>query len=921
MPDVYERFLERYKKYTEIQSLAISQVAEGRNCLIIAPTGSGKTEAAVLPLLDRLSKEQDRRGVRVLYITPLRALNRDMVRRLEELCSGIGVSIAVRHGDTEQKERNRQQRMAPQVLVTTPESLQSMLPTKGMGPALRNVMAVVVDEIHELYSNKRGAQLSVALERLAELAPGFQRIGISATVGDPSAVGAFMCNGADCKLIAASRQRGMDIKIEMPRSTAQPDADLAAKFDLDANSSARLHAIVDGVQGSSSAIIFANTRQVVEALGSRLLYLESVRPFGGIGVHHSSLDRLSRIEIENSFKAGRIKSIIATSSLELGIDVGAVDLVVQYGSPRQALRLVQRVGRSGHSIGRTPRGLIVTASVIDTVESMAIACNARMGVLERSCARKGALDVLANQICGIVLDTGGCSVEHMVAILRRSSSYADIGIEVLANLLDFMQAHKLIRFDGSTASASSRTRMYYYGHLSVIPDSKRFAVKSMADNRIISSLDEAFVSSYVEEGSVFITKGLPWKVVSIDEGMITVEPSSDLEAAVPDWSGEDIPVSASVASAVLSMADGRARLGVQGAQVDGATLEEVEDFVARQRRFHEGVDGELLVERGQEHTILHTGLGTLANDALSRMLSWKFTEAYGRSVNIKSSPYLVLLELGRDIDVEELVRKIAVDGWRYVLEDALPTTELFRRRFITIAKLFGIIEKEATVTKSIAKRLLRVYYGTPPYKEAMRELVEDYFDADTLEQFLSGIRSGRTKLRVISADALSPLAKEVLNSAYYTRELVMPLLPSDSVVSSFEGFMLRKEIKLMCTYCGFTFTRKLSELRAQDSIRCESCGSPMIARYSDENAGLVRERAGGKRLRKASHAGLEAMMKEASLFASYGGKAAIALSTYGVGPSAAARVLRMFRREDRLFYMDLLDEQKTFIKNRKYWSI
>jgi ATP-dependent Lhr-like helicase len=269
MAGTYEFFLKRYKSFTDIQKLAMPIIEKGENCLIVAPTGSGKTEAAVLPLIDSISG-MEKSPIRILYITPLRALNRDMLLRLEELCTNAGIKVGVRHGDTTQSERGKQARSAPDLLITTPETLQSILPTKLIGPHLKNLKAVIIDEVHELYYNKRGAQLSIALERLEELAPGFQRIGISATIGDVETVRKFICNKRECRVAKVEGLKEMELAVEQPLKARRDLPEIEEKFGLDDHALARLERISDLVSKSSSSLIFANTRQIVESLGSRL---------------------------------------------------------------------------------------------------------------------------------------------------------------------------------------------------------------------------------------------------------------------------------------------------------------------------------------------------------------------------------------------------------------------------------------------------------------------------------------------------------------------------------------------------------------------------------------------------------------------------------------------------------------------------
>ena len=914
---IYDSFLKRYGKYTEIQERAISRIANRENCLLMAPTGSGKTEAATLALLDRISNTADP-GIKIIYITPLRALNRDLLIRLENLCKEAGVTVSVRHGDTTQKERSKQVRTAPHMLITTPETLQSILPTKSFHRALQNVDAVIVDEIHELYHNKRGAQLSIALERLNCLAPDFQRIGISATVGDPELVRSFLCNERACEIIGIGARKKSEITVELPHHHTKRIDSLADRFALDSDALARLDSVARHIANSKSTIIFANTRQVVEAVGSRLLYFNGIDNFGGIGIHHSSLDRNERINVENMFKAGELKSIIATSSLELGIDIGNVDLVIQYGSPRQALRLVQRVGRSGHTIHGTARGIITTSNTIDAIEAIAVADAAASGKLEHFDVQRGALDVLANQICGITLERNPITLDELLKEIRGSFVYRDIDREKLVYLLEFMNRQRMVGFDGERVTSGPRTRMYYYGHLSVIPDSKRYIVKNVSDNRMISSLDENFVVSSIDENSVFITKGLPWKVVSIDENVITVEPSSDLEAAIPDWSGEDIPVSPDIVGSVFDIIDNPQSINRKGFSAEQLN-QEIHQFADSQRKAGMPSKKHLLIEKNDEYQILYTGLGTLANEGLSRLLAHTLSAKLGRSINIKSSPYLIFIEVPLQIDVEKVLLDLSKVDPRAALSGMVHDTELFRYRFITTAKLFGVIERESTVSKSLAKRIIKVLEKTPVYEETTRSLLESYFDIKTLRDFFSSLQSD--KIKGVYSRSLSPFAKLVLSSAYYTKELIMPLLPSDQLVDSFAEYLLSKNMKLFCTHCGFNFTRKLSEIKDEQRISCPSCKSPLIASYTEECAEIIKKRNAEKRLTKQEMETYREIMKQASLFDSYGGRAAVALSTYGVGPNAAARILMMLRRQEKLFYTDLVEAQKQFIRNRKYWSV
>ena len=918
MESALDLFLKEYGRLTEIQELAMPEIRRRSNCLIIAPTGSGKTEAAVLPLLDRVASEGIQ-GIAVLYITPLRALNRDMFKRLEALCRGMGLTVGVRHGDTKQSERVRQSKRAPQVLITTPETLQSILPTKSFEGALRNVSAVVVDEINELYSSKRGAQLSVALERLERSSSGFQRIGISATIGDPETIGRFLSPNAECKIISLKKSKPLNIEIKMPVGHSGLPATAVEKFNLDAEAAARLGAIVDAIRKSKSTLVFANTRQVVEAIGSKLLYIDGIAPFGGIGVHHGSLNKEERVDLEDRFKDGKVKSVIATSSLELGIDIGNVDLVVQYGSPRQSVRLVQRVGRSGHSVSRATNGIVIVASVADAMESLALYDNALAGRLEVSGTHDNALDVLMHQVCGILLDTGGGSIDSVYATMRRAYIYRSLAMEEFMEVLRFMQEQRLARLGGARIEPAPQTRMFYYGHVSFIPDTKRFMVRDFNTNRVIGGLDERFVSGSVEEGGVFITKGLPWRVISIDEDTITVEPSSDFEAAVPDWSGEDIPVSRDTAEAVFGLFSNPGRVSSSEA-VNATAKHAIAELIAEQdRHFRLGTDQLVLEDTGQ-YKILYSPLGSLANDALGKIVAYFLTSRLGRSVTVRSSPYLILFEVDEKVDILEYIRSIDPKEVAELLESSVQRSDVFYYRFLTTAKFFGMIDRESTVQKQMIKKMVKVLAQSPIYRETLRELTQNYFDVRSLSDLLAGLRSGRIRATTVAADSVCPFGDMILNSLYYTRELVMPVSPSSVVVDSFADYALKKAMKFMCTYCGFRFSRKLSDIKNMERLVCPDCGSVMLARHTEERERTIRRRLEGKRPSKRDTASLKEMLAEASLFSSYGGRAAIALSTYGVGAKTAARILMMLRRNSREFFFDLMEAQKQFIRTKKYWS-
>jgi ATP-dependent Lhr-like helicase len=304
---------------TQPQAMAIPHILSGKNVLLVSPTASGKTEAALLPLLSRLVTEERRKGIAILYVTPLRALNRDLFRRATQLTAKIGVRCEIRHGDTPTSQRRKQSRDPPEMLITTPETLQAILPSRAMRKHLRSLRAVIVDEIHELAQDKRGAQLTVALERLRLVTRRrFQRIGLSATVGDPEKVADFLVgSGEQCEILKVNLEKEAKYHVEYPYPTPE-DHDLAQSLYTSPDAAARISRIKELVDTHTSTLIFVNSRQHAEMLGLRLGKLDK-----RIAVHHGSLSREERSRIEGEFKAGSLRGIICTSTLELGIDIGS----------------------------------------------------------------------------------------------------------------------------------------------------------------------------------------------------------------------------------------------------------------------------------------------------------------------------------------------------------------------------------------------------------------------------------------------------------------------------------------------------------------------------------------------------------------------------------------------------------------------
>ncbi len=913
----YKLFLTKFNDFTDVQKLSIGPIEQGHNCLIIAPTGSGKTEAAILPTLNKISKAKNKQGIYSLYVTPTRALNRDLIKRLEWIGSKLGISIAVRHGDTTQSERRKQRLSPPQLLITTPETIQNLLLSKALRKSLENLKAVIVDEVHELYYNKRGAQLSIALERLEEIAKGYQRIGISATIGDVDEASNFLFNGKPHKNIASTIQKQVEITVEMPQIPKHDDKEFRLSFGLDLQAYARITRVTELIAGAKAAIIFANTRQAVESIGSKLIMLEKTIDFGKIGIHHSSIDKDERIKTENAFKSGDIKAIIATSSLELGIDVGEIDLVVQYGSPKQVTRLIQRVGRGGHRQMAKSIGTIITHNELDCLESIAIAEAAISLRLEKHKVERCALDVLANQICAMAMEYGKIGKSQAFRIITNSFVYKDLTEADFARTCCLLSDLRLIRQDSSSISFSPKGRNYFINAISVIPDTTRFLVKEVVENKIISTLDEEFVYNYIDQGSVFITKGLPWKVVSIEENTILVESSDDMSAAVPDWDGEDIPVSKDIASKVWwYMQKG---VKEENAKVEQHALSEISKFIQENSRYFVPKEDTITIEELDNCAIAYMPTGKLANEFISRIVSIMASSHSGAKVNARATPYAIILDYSSVIRrpdtaaIFKELKNIRIDDKSFILD-----TDLFRYKFVQTAKLFGVVEKKTTVTKSMANRLISFYEASPIFDETMRDLYKNYFDIGVTRKLLEGMKSGSVRIE-LAEKTPSPMSKAILQSVFKYGELLSTPERSTVIDKMFDKFDGRS-IKMICTFCGHVFNEKI-DMNSSDKLLCTSCKSPMIVIYSDKYEELIKKRALQKPLKEKDNALYKEMMKEASMVDAYGFRALVSLSVYGIGIETASRLLRYIRKDYKMFFVDVIDAQRNFIKNRKFWKI
>ncbi len=908
-----EKILELWRKKglkepTEVQKKAYQPIRDGKNVLIIAPTGSGKTEAALIPVLAEML-EKDAKPVTLLYITPLRALNRDMLERIKWWGEQLGFKVDVRHGDTSQYRRSKQANEPPHILITTPESLQAMLPAEKMGKHLENVRYVIIDEIHELVAEKRGYQLAIALERLREkTGREFQRIGLSATVGSPELVARFLAGkGRTAEIIDVSMRKDYRIHVFYPIPDGRTRRE-AQSLGMSPDVLARVKVLKEIVDRHKQVITFVNTRNMAEQLS---LYFSAFHD--RTDVHHSSLSKDVRLSVEKTFKSGEIKHLIATSSMELGIDVGEVDAVVQYGSPRQVARLIQRVGRSGHRWDRPSIGYIIALDENDFVESSVIAKLAQSKRLEPIEQEEKAYDVLAHQIVGILMDWGEISLRDAYEIVTRAQPYEKLSEEEFWEVVKQLESERFLRIRGDRITKSRDSWRYYYYNLSMIPDQERFSVIDTVSQKRVAFLDEDFVTSYLESGTVFVVKGRPWRVVSIEEQKVYVEPSESLVGAIPAWIGEMIPVHKSVAEEVW-----RERRRIANKMETIGDVADVRD-IEHVRDVFKNVPGEneIIIEQSEEYVVIHVPLGSRGNTTLSRLLAAEISRRYGIPIRVFSSPYAIVLEFptpGFDAgEIEKILRTVDPEVLEIILENHITKTNLFKWRFIHVAKRFGLISKSAKLDKINVRRLIDALVDSPVYRETLKELYTEKLDVESVKEMLDSVRSGRTRITV--RKGIGKLGKMELSKALQVPELVNPDTPEHTILELFKNRVLEKKVTLMCISCGAEHVYTVKDV--PEHPRCPRCGSPLMAVVYDVEK--ARELLKKKRLKKSEERKMTELIRSAELVKSFGKKAVIAMAVTGIGSQTAARILRVPYSEEE-FWRALLEAERNYYRTKMFWG-
>jgi ATP-dependent Lhr-like helicase len=894
---------------SDAQEQMIPALMRGEDLLLVAPTGIGKTEAAMLPIFnDILNSDPD--GFYVLYITPLRALNRDMLRRLEWFGQQLGITVGVRHGDTSQYERAKQSKHPPQILITTPETFQILLTGKKLALHLRNVRWVVVDEIHELAQDERGAQLSVGLERLASLTgKKFRRIGLSATIGTPEDVAGFL-GGAitKIKIINVAREKKMDIIVSFPKPAGH-DKNLSDKIHSDLDSAARLRRCKELIDSHKSTLLFVNTRNTAEVLAARFHLMDEEYK---VGVHHGSLFKNVRVQMEEEFKSGILKGLICTSSLELGIDVGSADFTIQYNSPREATRLIQRVGRAGHSIGETSKGEIIADTPDDLLEAAVIARRALAGELEETAIRQNPMAVLANQIVGFTMESGDWDPDGFFEMLRRSCVFRDLARGEYDKVLRQLGELRIIWLGEDYVSKSRNSLGYFFDNVSMIPDERTFKVVDMTTRRIIGTLDEGFVVAYAEPDAPFIVRGLPWRIVDIQEDSILVEPAKEL-GVVPSWAGEEIPVPFSVAQEVGRL---RETINFDDYPLTESAKKVALEYLAGQEKSGCALatDRRIVVEKEDRLVVVNACFGSKVNETLGKLLAALVMSKLGASVVVHTDPYRIMIQLPRPMDVEGLIsilKETKPDSLESYMRLYLRRSSYLRWKFLYVAKKFGAIKKDADYRNINIEKVMTSLEGTPIMEEAVEKCLWELMDCATAGKVLGDIQEG--KISILTAK-LSPMGKAGIE---VYGDVLMPQRPTHAILAALKSRLEKERVAIVCTHCRRKGIRLVGSL--PEKLVCDRCGSVMqaVVRMPElEKISLLAK----KSLSAEESKHVKRIMKSANLVKTYGKKAVLALAGRGVGPENAGRLLARPHEDEDEFLAMILAAEVNYARTKKFWD-
>ncbi|MBE6491820.1 MAG: ATP-dependent helicase [Methanobrevibacter sp.] len=814
-PWVKQWFDKQFDDFTPAQKKSIIDIHKNNNILISSPTGSGKTLTAFLSVISELTTlaEKDKLEDKVycIYISPLKALDNDIEKNLDEPLDGIekiagkklGIRKAVRTGDTTQYQRQKMLKKPPHILITTPETLSILLVAPKFREKLSNVKYVIIDEIHSLAENKRGVHLSLSLERLQHLIGHFTRIGLSATVSPLEEVAKFLVGyeygvERNCKIVKINYLKELDMEVMCPVSDivlADEEDTRLGMYDL----------LDDLIWENKTTLIFTNTRSGTE----RFVYnLKKMYPMHynneNIMAHHSSLSKEVRLETENKLKEGQLKAVVSSTSLELGIDIGYIDLVVLINSPKSVARALQRIGRSGHRLHEKSRGRIIVTDRDDLVECSVLLKNAKEGKIDRISIPTNCLDVLAQHIYGMSIENPW-DIDYAYDVIKKSYCYKDLTRDDYEDVLSYMAgeypeleeryvyAKIWIDYENKTFGKRGKlARMLYSTNIGTIPDSSGVLVK--CDGETVGRIEEDFMER-LKKGDTFVLGGNTYRF-NYGKGMtINVTPAMG-PPTIPSWFSQQLPLSFDLAMDIQRF---RAHMDVkfryrrskeeimefihEYLYVDDFAANSIYEYFVEQFKYAKIPSNQLLLIEyykgfgGRRFVIFHSLFGRKVNDALSRAVAYIVAKRYNINVTISISDNGFYLSSDGKIGGLESFNELTPENFENILAQSLNKTETLASRFrhcagrslMTLRRYKGeskSVGRQQVRGKILLKFVQEMDENFSILKEARREALEDYMDVKNALKIIEWVASEEMEVKTINTVIPSPFAFNLISQGY-----------------------------------------------------------------------------------------------------------------------------------------------------------
>lgn len=822
-------FFTKFKTFSEPQKYSMYNIHARINTLISSPTGSGKTLSAFGSILNDLIDLSEKNALEdkiyAVYISPLRALSNDIeknlnqpLKEIEELAQKeLGIRVGLRTGDTTAYEKSKMSKKPPHILITTPESLAIVLSSSKFVNHLKNVQWMIVDEIHSLAENKRGVHLSLSMERLQNFSPGLTRIGLSATVAPLDEVAQFLVGAKrDCHIVDVQFLKQLDLQVMSPVENL---IDTTHE-----NMQNELYSLIDKlISDHKTTLIFTNTRAATERVVHHLKerfpsnYTEVIEDNDRanetekeeknenkkttklvqttIGAHHGSLSKRHRLEIEDKLKNGKLKCVVCSTSLELGVDIGYIDLVICLGSPKSVARTLQRIGRSGHQLHATTKGKIIVMSRDDLIECSLILKSAIEKKIDKIHIPKNALDVLAQHITGLCIEQVW-DEQDLFNLIKESYCYKDLQKKDFNSILSYLAGEhttleeryiyaKIWRKEGKVGRRGKMTRVIYMTNIGTIPDESFITAK--VGDQVVGKLDEGFLEK-LKPGDVFLLGGSTY-IFKFSRGMVAqVSASTHKPPTVPSWISESLPLSYDLAIAI-----GKFRYYLFEKFLAGVSQKDVLDFIhdylyvdenaahaiytyfeeqykyCKQIPNHKRILIEYYHDDNENKIIFHSLFGRRVNDCLSRAIAFVIAKTDKKDIELGINDNGFYVSFPKRVNVMKAMHMLEPEKMDLLLSLALEKSEVYKRRFRHCASRALMILRNYKGNKKTAgkqqvssmilmKALERIDKQFFILKETKREVLQDLMDFAHTKEVLQNIKDGKIKIVEIDTMIPSPFA-------------------------------------------------------------------------------------------------------------------------------------------------------------------